>query len=84
MKGIFKNGQPFVVNELGQAVDEEGFSTSSGTCKYPICQTCVSVKINKSTVQVRDTKDPSKTTLTFNHDEWEVFVKGVKGGEFDL
>jgi len=84
MKRFMKAGRVFTVNELGQAVDEDGFCTSAGTCNYPICKTCVSVKINKDTVQVRDTKDSNKTTLPFNHDEWRLFIKGEKAGEFDL
>lgn len=84
MKKFVKADRVFTVNELGQAVDEDGFVTSAGTCNYPICKTCVSIKFNKDTVQVRDTKDPNKTTLTFSHDEWKVFTKGVKHGEFDL
>jgi hypothetical protein len=33
---------------------------------------------------VRDTKDSQRRTeLTFTHDEWDAFVKGVKAGEFD-
>lgn len=33
---------------------------------------------------VRDTKDPSRqTVLSFNHKEWDAFVRGVKAGEFD-
>jgi hypothetical protein len=35
-------------------------------------------------IGVRDSKDASKTTLVFNEAEWDVFVKGVKAGEFDL
>lgn len=35
-------------------------------------------------VLVRDTKDSAKTILTYNRGEWNAFIKGVKGGEFDL
>jgi hypothetical protein len=34
-------------------------------------------------VALRDSKDADKTTLFFNHNEWEAFLKGVKAGEFD-
>lgn len=44
---------------------------------------CVSVAIKGHGVAVRDTKDPSKTTLKFTRGEWTAFVKGVKAGEFD-
>jgi hypothetical protein len=39
---------------------------------------------NGSTVEIRDTKDPSGPTLKFTKAEWEAFIGGVKQGEFDL
>ncbi len=45
---------------------------------------CVEVAINSQGVGVRDSKDPTKTTLSFTHEEWEAFIGGVKGGEFEL
>ena len=45
---------------------------------------CVAVKINSDSVQVRDTKDLSDTTLTFTKDEWRAFTVGVKDKEFDV
>lgn len=45
---------------------------------------CVSIKISDEKVQVRDTKDSTKATLTFNTTEWKAFVDGVKKGEFDI
>jgi len=84
MKIYSADGRVFEVNERGQVVDEDGFFTSSTTCKHPICKTCVSVKIDQDTIQVRDTKDPKKITLSFTHEEWEEFIKGAKNGEFDL
>lgn len=66
-------------------VDEDGFKTPSGSWfgrKWgPLC---VAVKISNEAVQVRDTKDLGKTTLTFNHEEWKVFVDAVKKGEFNV
>jgi hypothetical protein len=35
-------------------------------------------------IAVRDSKDSSQNTLIFNKEEWEVFIKRVKGGEFDF
>ena len=64
--------------------DEDGFAVSSGTHITNQRLTCVSVKIGNDEVQVRDTKDLHKTTLTFSHDEWRSFISGVKDGEFDL
>ena len=44
---------------------------------------CVQVANKRQVVALRDSKDPTKTTLTFSRGEWNVFVKGVKAGEFD-
>ena len=44
---------------------------------------CVLVAKTPYGVAVRDSKDLQKTTLYFKHKEWELFVKGVKDGEFD-
>lgn len=62
--------------------EKDGFITSSFTFYDPKFA-CVAVKIDGD-IQVRDTKDPNDTTLTFNQDEWRAFVKGIKAGEFDL
>lgn len=32
---------------------------------------------------VRDSKDPSGPQLLFTPGEWDAFITGVKGGEFD-
>lgn len=34
-------------------------------------------------VTVRDSKDPDGPALAFTPREWDAFVRGVKGGEFD-
>jgi len=44
---------------------------------------CVQVAIKKEGVAVRDSKDDTKTTLTFTNAEWDAFVKGIKSGQFD-
>lgn len=64
---------------------DEDFKTPSICVKpWPPFFTCVSVAVTAEAVGVRDTKDASKTTLVFTHDEWIVFLDGVKKGEFDL
>ncbi len=45
---------------------------------------CVAVKRDADSVSVRDTKDPTDTTLTFTKKEWSIFIDGVKNGEFDV
>lgn len=64
--------------------DEDGFTTAAPCLFKPMKIICVSVKISDDKVQVRDTKDSSKTTLTFDHNEWKAFIGGVKNGEFDV
>ena len=68
--------------QRGEA-DEDGFKTAP-QCLLRPPPICVSVKISDDKVQVRDTKDPNKTTLTFDHDEWKAFIGGVKAGVFDV
>jgi len=45
---------------------------------------CVEVLLGDTEVQVRDSKDPTGSTLTFTVDEWVDFVDGVKSREFDI
>lgn len=45
---------------------------------------CVEVAILEDRVVVRDAKDRSGPVLVFTAPEWEAFVGGVRGGEFDL
>lgn len=66
-----------------ERMDKDGFFVSCPTY-ITNRRTCVAVKIGVDSVKVRDTKDTTKTTLTFNHEEWNSFIKGVKNGEFDI
>jgi hypothetical protein len=45
---------------------------------------CVEVAILGDRVAVRDAKDRAGPVLQFTADEWEAFLGGVRGGEFDL
>ncbi len=75
---------PARIKHLGRT-DEDGFRVSSLTFIKDKYRSCVAVKIGEDgSVQVRDTKDPTKTTLTYTSEEWVAFIGGVKGGEFDL
>jgi hypothetical protein len=60
---------------------DQDFKKSTWSKNNP--KTCVEVAITQDGVGVRDSKDPSKATLSYTHDEWKAFIKGVKGGEFD-
>ena len=46
---------------------------------------CVEVAVDDDARQVfvRDSKKASAAPLSFDFDEWQQFVAGVKGGEFD-
>jgi Domain of unknown function (DUF397) len=45
---------------------------------------CVEVALLDDQVAVRDAKDRTGPVLVFSPREWEAFVGGVRGGEFDL
>jgi len=57
------------------------FKKSSWSRNNP--KTCVLVAIKPEGVAVRDSKNPSKGTQFYSNDEWDAFISGVKGGEFD-
>jgi hypothetical protein len=64
------------------SVNDDDFKSSGWCGNRPRCVK-VAVKPGKG-VAVRDSKDPSKTTMFFNPTEWRVFIKGAKAGEFDI
>lgn len=45
---------------------------------------CVAVKITDNAVFVQDTKKTDSKILEFDHEEWKIFIAGVKSNEFDL
>ena len=65
----------------GGRKERDGFICSSATHKW---FDCVAVKIGRKNVYVRDTKDITDTTLSFTHNEWRAFLKGIGNGEFDV
>ncbi len=61
------------------------FVKSSISLKKPMPPPwCVEVAKNSGGVQVRDSKNPSGSILSFNKEEWNAFLAGVKNGEFDI
>jgi hypothetical protein len=45
---------------------------------------CVEVAVNlPGIVAVRDSKDRAGGTLVFTSTQWEAFLDGVRGGDFD-
>lgn len=61
-------------------VNDDDFMKSSWSKNNP--KTCVMVAKKKDGVAVRDSKDITKKTLYFTHDEWNAFRKSVKTDEF--
>jgi hypothetical protein len=45
--------------------------------------TCVEVAFSEGFVAVRDAKDPSAGMLMFDAGQWQAFLDGVRGREFD-
>lgn len=45
---------------------------------------CVEVAVLDGRVAVRDSKDRAGPVLVFTPPEWQAFIGGVRGGEFDL
>jgi hypothetical protein len=75
---ITRKGMRIDVAELAAADFRK--STRSG----PNCDNCVEVAFVGEAIAVRDSKDPDGAALLFTRGEWDAFVGGAKGGEFDL
>jgi Domain of unknown function (DUF397) len=45
--------------------------------------TCISVAPHKGMIVIGDTKNPDGPVLSYNHDEWLAFVRGIRQGDFD-
>lgn len=67
---------------FGFDVEEQDFKKSEWSKNNP--KTCVMIAIKEEGVAIRDSKDETKATQYFRHDEWDAFIKGVKSGQFDL
>jgi Domain of unknown function (DUF397) len=46
--------------------------------------TCVEAAVDGDAVALRDSNDPTGPVLRFSFAEWEVFLLGVRAGEFEL
>jgi len=62
------------------ATKDKDFRKSSWSKNNP--KTCVLVAKKTEGVAIRDSKDCTKQTLYFTHDEWTAFTKAVKANEF--
>lgn len=45
---------------------------------------CVETRFTADAVHVRNNLDRDAGTATFTHQEWAVFVAGVKDGDYDV
>jgi hypothetical protein len=44
---------------------------------------CVEQRVHDGMIEVRDSKDPAGSVLSFRPDEFEAWLHGAKSGEFD-
>jgi hypothetical protein len=72
-------------------IEAKGYSLDLGAAAWrkssrsgPYSDNCVEVAFVDGAVAVRDSKDPAGHPLVFTGSEWDAFVAGTKGGEFDL
>ncbi|ETK33779.1 Scr1 family TA system antitoxin-like transcriptional regulator [Microbispora sp. ATCC PTA-5024] len=66
------------------AVTADGAVWRKATRSNTVGNQCVEVALLRGGIAVRDSKDPEGPRLMFSPGEWEAFIDGVKGGEFDL
>ena len=45
--------------------------------------TCIGVAPHRGMIVIGDTKNPDGPVLSYSHDEWVAFVKGIGQGDFD-
>jgi len=62
-------------------IDQDFLKSSLSPADSPWC---VEIKRGSDGILVRDSKDKGGPTLRFTHNEWDAFLAGAKGGEFDL
>lgn len=57
----------------------------SSRCAAGACVEVTTVRVADTVTQVlvRDSKNPHREPLAFTQEEWDAFIAGVKGGEFD-
>lgn len=47
-------------------------------------QRCVDVSIGEDNVLVTNLSVKDSPIVSFSHDEWDAFIKGVRNGEFEI
>lgn len=64
-------------------VESAGVVWRKSTASQPNGE-CVEVTFSSQRVQVRHSRDPHGSVLSFSHSEWRAFLAGARNGEFDL
>jgi uncharacterized protein DUF397 len=72
------------MNGNGMDVDLEHAQWRKSTRSGSFTDNCVEVAFIGDAIAVRDAKNPAGPVLLFTTAEWDAFVDGAKGGEFDL
>ena len=44
---------------------------------------CIRVAPHQGMIVIGDTKNPYSPVLSYSHEEWSAFVKGIRQGDFD-
>jgi len=72
------------IEATGYSPDLSAATWRKSSRSGPYSDNCVEVAFVGGAVAVRDSKDPAGAPLVFSAPQWDVFVAGTKGGEFDL
>ena len=64
--------------------DSEASSLAWRKSKASDTGNCVEVALGGESVLIRHSKNPSGLVLSFSRPEWIAFLRGARGGEFDL
>jgi Domain of unknown function (DUF397) len=64
--------------------DSEAYSLVWRKSRASEAGNCVEVAFDSESVLIRHSKSPSGPMLSFSHPEWIAFLRGARGGEFDL
>jgi hypothetical protein len=72
------------IEAKGVRLDRDTAVWRKSTRSGPYSDNCVEVAFVSGGVALRDSKDPDGPALLFTDGEWDAFVGGTKGGEFDL
>lgn len=72
------------LQRAAKGLKDSDFVAPQGTVICWGIKTCVGVAQRHDVIAVRNTNDSQKITALFSPKEWDLFIKGVKNGDFDL